>query len=61
AAHGRPMATLDRTVDNTVARMRKRLPAGIIKTVRSVGYQLGVPATRAKLEWPQDQGPTTPD
>ncbi|MEM8665219.1 MAG: response regulator transcription factor [Pseudomonadota bacterium] len=52
AAHGRPMITIDRTVDNTVARMRKRLPPGFIKTVRSVGYQLGVPAARAKLSWP---------
>ncbi|MEM8854197.1 MAG: response regulator transcription factor [Pseudomonadota bacterium] len=52
AAHGRHVATFDRTVDNTIARMRKRLPQGIIKTVRSVGYQLGVPAVRRALEWP---------
>lgn len=56
AAHGRHVATFDRTVDNTVARMRKRLPDGLIKTVRSIGYQLGVPAQRTQLRWPADRG-----
>jgi len=54
AAHGRHIASFDRTVDNTIARMRKRLPDGFIKTVRSVGYQLGVPATRKSLHWPHN-------
>lgn len=61
AAHGRHMAAFDRTVDNTIARMRKRLPAGVIKTVRSVGYQLGVPAARRPLQWPQAAGKPCPN
>lgn len=41
--HGRDWSPLDRSIDNTVARLRKKLPEGTIKTIRSVGYQIGVP------------------
>jgi len=33
----------DRAIDSTIARLRKKLPKGIIQTVREVGYKVGVP------------------
>lgn len=49
--HGRCWSPYDRSIDNQVARLRKKVepdPANprIIKTVRGIGYTLAVPVTR---------------
>lgn len=49
--HGRDAVPFDRSVDNLVLRLRKRLPDGMVKTVRTVGYQLAAPARPARLVW----------
>lgn len=53
ALHGPQAAHFDRAVDNVIARLRKRLPEGTIKTIRTVGYQLGTPAKAERLIWPE--------
>ena len=49
--HGRCWSPYDRSIDNQVARLRKKIevdPANprVIKTVRGVGYSMAVPVTR---------------
>jgi DNA-binding response OmpR family regulator len=49
--HGRCWSPYDRSIDNQVARLRKKIevdPANprIIKTVRGIGYTMAVPVTR---------------
>ena len=52
AIHPQDCDSFDRAVDNIVARMRKKLPEGMIRTVRSRGYQLAVPVRRTTITWP---------
>ena len=42
-ARGEEADAFDRAVDSTIARLRKKLPSGLIGTVREVGYKLAVP------------------
>jgi DNA-binding response OmpR family regulator len=49
--HGRSWSPYDRSIDNQVARLRKKIeidPANphVIKTVRGIGYTLAVPVRR---------------
>jgi DNA-binding response OmpR family regulator len=49
--HGRSWSPYDRSIDNQIARLRKKIevdPANpnIIKTVRGIGYTLAVPVRR---------------
>jgi DNA-binding response OmpR family regulator len=49
--HGRIWSPYDRSIDNQVARLRKKIehdPANprIIKTVRGIGYTMAVPVRR---------------
>ena len=46
ALHGHDWSPLDRSIDNAVARLRKKLPENAIRTVRGVGYQIGIPVRR---------------
>lgn len=49
AVHGRDAGPFDRTIDNMVARLRKRISPSLIRTVRSIGYQLGGPVRAERL------------
>jgi DNA-binding response OmpR family regulator len=52
ATHPHDCESFDRAVDNLIARMRKKLPEGTIRTVRARGYQLAVPVRRTSILWP---------
>jgi DNA-binding response OmpR family regulator len=49
--HGRDWTPFDRSIDNQVARLRKKIekdPANpeVIKTVRGIGYRMATPVRR---------------
>ena len=45
---GHEWSAFDRSIDNAVARLRKKLPRNAIRTVRGLGYQIGLPVTRPR-------------
>ena len=45
---GHEWSAFDRSIDNAVARLRKKLPKGAIRTVRGLGYQIGLPVGRIR-------------
>lgn len=47
-ARGAGGDSFDRAIDSTVARLRRKLPDGMITTVREVGYKLAVPVQRLR-------------
>lgn len=60
ATHPRACESFDRAVDNLIARMRKKLPEGTIRTIRSRGYQLAVPVRRTSIAWPPTLSDSNP-